>query len=131
MASSLPRWFAVIGAILIAEIAADSLVPVAWQVRLGLHWLVEHFLAYFTVTMIFCLALQRPILVAGAIMVLAASIEALQSLTADRIPDLPTAVSAAAGALAGAATATLLMRLLRRRKTAHPDVPAVAQPPQM
>jgi VanZ family protein len=128
---SAPRLAGFCGAILIAAIAADSLVPVAWQVRLGLHWLIEHFLAYFTVSMILCLALQRPILVAGAIMVLAASIEALQGLTADRIPDLPTAVSAAGGALAGATTATLLMRLLRRRKAAHPDVPAVAQPPQM
>jgi VanZ family protein len=128
---SAPRLAGFCGAILIAAIAADSLVPVAWQVRLGLHWLIEHFLAYFTVSMILCLALQRPILVAGAIMVLAASIEALQGLTADRIPDLPTAVSAAGGALAGATTATLLMRLLRRRKAAHSDVPAVAQPPQM
>jgi hypothetical protein len=128
---SAPRLAGFCGAILIAAIAADSLVPVAWQVRLGLHWLIEHFLAYFTVSMILCLALQRPILVAGAVMVLAASIEALQGLTADRIPDLPTAVSAAGGALAGATTATLLMRLLRRRKAAHPDVPAVAQPPQM
>jgi VanZ family protein len=128
---SAPRLAGFCGAILIAAIAADSLVPVAWQVRLGLHWLIEHFLAYFTVSMILCLALQRPILVAGAVMVLAASIEALQGLTADRIPDLPTAVSAAGGALAGATTATLLMRLLRRRKAASPDVPAVAQPPQM
>ena len=128
---SAPRLAGFCGAILIAAIAADSLVPVAWQVRLGLHWLIEHFLAYFTVSMILCLALQRPILVAGAVMVLAASIEALQGLTADRIPGLPTAVSAAGGALAGATTATLLMRLLRRRKAAHPDVPAVAQPPQM
>ena len=48
------RWLAVGGAILIAAIAADSLVPVAWQVGTGLHWLTEHFLAYFAVTIVFC-----------------------------------------------------------------------------
>lgn len=62
MASSLPRWLAIGGAILIAAIAADSLVPVAWQVRAGL---TEHFLAYFAVTVVFCLAFQRPLAVAG------------------------------------------------------------------
>jgi VanZ family protein len=129
--SSSSRWLAVGGAILIAAIAADSLVPVAWQVRTGLHWLIEHFLAYFVVTMVFCLALARPIIVAGVIMALAALIEALQGLTADRIPDLPTALSAAGGALAGAVTAMLLAWLLKRRKAAQPGFPAVAQPPQM
>jgi VanZ family protein len=104
------RWLAIGGAILVAAIAVDSLVPVAWQIRTGLHWLIEHFLAYFAVTMVFCVALQRPIIVAGAIMVLASLIEALQGLTADRSSDLPTAVSAAAGALAGALIATLLAR---------------------
>ena len=38
------RWIAAAGALLMAAIAADSLVPVDWQVRLGLHWLTEHFL---------------------------------------------------------------------------------------
>jgi hypothetical protein len=56
------------GAILIAAIAADSLVPVPWQVRTGLHWLTEHFLAYLAVTAIFCLALQRPVILAGALL---------------------------------------------------------------
>ena len=42
--------------ILLAAIAADTLVPVDWQIRLGLHWLIEHFLAYFVVTFVFCLA---------------------------------------------------------------------------
>ena len=36
--------------ILLAAIAVDTLVPVEWQIRLGLHWLIEHFLAYFAVT---------------------------------------------------------------------------------
>ena len=109
------KWLAFGGAILIAAIAADSLVPVAWQVRSGLHWLAEHFLVYLAATSIFCLALQRPVIVVVA-MALAALLEGLQGLTADRIPDLLTALSGVAGALAGGLLATLLTKLLERRK---------------
>jgi hypothetical protein len=100
MASRLaPRLAGFCGAILIAAIAADSLVPVAWQLRTGLHWLIEHFLAYFAVTIIFSLALQRPFIVAGLVMVLARLMEALQGLSPDRIPYLPTALSGGPGHL--------------------------------
>jgi VanZ family protein len=119
MASTgLSKWLAFGGAILIAAIAADSLVPVAWQVRTGLHWLTEHFLAYLAVTSIFCLSVQRPVIVAGVIMTLAALMEGLQGFTADRIPDLLTWLAGAAGALAGPLLATLLTKLLKRRKAA-------------
>jgi hypothetical protein len=101
---------------LIAAIAADSLVPVAWQVRTGLHWLIEHFLAYFAVTLVLCLALQRPVIVAGGLMAFAAIMEALQGLTTDRIPDLPTAFCGAAGVLAGVLLADLAIGLLKRRQ---------------
>jgi VanZ family protein len=110
------RWLAVVSAMLIAAIAADSLVPVAWQVRTGLHWLIEHFLAYFAVTLVLCLALQRPVIVAGGLMAFAAIMEALQGLTTDRIPDLPTAFCGAAGVLAGALLADLAIGLLKRRQ---------------
>jgi VanZ family protein len=110
------RWLAVVSAMLIAAIAADSLVPIAWQVRTGLHWLIEHFLAYFAVTLVLCLALQRPVIVAGGLMAFAAIMEALQGLTTDRIPDLPTAFCGAAGVLAGALLADLAIGLLKRRQ---------------
>jgi hypothetical protein len=122
MASSrTSQWLAVGGAILIAAIAADSLVPVAWQVRTGLHWLIEHFLAYFAVTIVLCLAWQRPAIVAAGLMTFAVSLEALQGLTADRIPDLPTAFCGAAGVVAGALLADLAIGLLKRRKAVQPE----------
>jgi VanZ family protein len=109
------NWFAVAGAALIAAIAVDSLVPVAWQVRSGLPWLIEHFLAYFAVTFVLCFAWPRPFIVAGALMALAGATEALQGLTADRVPDLPTAFCGAAGALTGALLAHLCMGARRER----------------
>ena len=85
----------------IAAVVA-SLIPANMQIRTGLHWQVEHFLVYFFATSIFCLAWPRPFIVAGVMMAFAALLEALQGLTPDRTPDLPTALSAAAGALTAA-----------------------------
>ena len=71
------KWIAVAGVVLLAVVVADSLVPVTLQVRLGLHWLIEHFLAYFALTLLFCLAWPRPFVVAVALMAIASAIEAL------------------------------------------------------
>ncbi len=109
------RWIAVAGAVLLLAIAADSLVPVAWQVRTGLHWLIEHFLAYFAVTLVFRLAWPRPFLVAGCLMVVAGGMEALQGVTADRIPDLATAFCGAAGVLVATLLATLVTDVWQAR----------------
>ncbi len=116
---SISRWIALCGALLIAAIAADSLVPVAWQIRLGLHWLVEHFLAYLAATAILCVAWPRPFIVAGALMALACVLEALQGLTSDRIPDLPTALAGAGGAMAAALLAALVIGVRKGRVLAR------------
>ncbi len=103
------NWVAVAGAVLLVAIAVDSLVPVAWQVRTGLHWLIEHFLAYFAVTFVICFAWPRPVVVAVLLMGLAALLEASQGLTSDRVPDLATAFCGAAGVLVGALLADLVV----------------------
>ncbi|MGA7457483.1 MAG: hypothetical protein WBW51_09245, partial [Methyloceanibacter sp.] len=78
VSSSLSRWIAFLGALLLAAIAADTLVPVDWQIRLGLHWLIEHFLAYFAVTLVIRLAWPRPVILAVVLMAMAAALEAVQ-----------------------------------------------------
>ena len=110
-----PRWIAAVGVVLLVAVAADSLVPVSLQVRLGLHWLVEHFLAYFVLTFLFCLAWPRPIIVAASLMAIAGVIEALQGLTADRIPDLATAFCGAAGVVVAALIASLVTDVWQTR----------------
>ena len=112
------KWIALAGVILLVAIAADSLVPVDWQVRLGLHWLTEHFLAYFAVTSIVCLAWPRPMAVAAWLVPFAVLLEALQGLTADRVPDLPTALFGAAGVASAALLADLALWLRKGGKTA-------------
>ncbi len=109
--SPLSRLVALGGVLLLAAIAVATFVPAAWQVRLGLHWLAEHFLAYFAVTAVFCLATRRPMAVAAALVPIAVGLESLQALTADRVADVVTALFAAAGVAAAALLADLFIAL--------------------
>jgi len=97
----------------IALLVFAALGPAAWQVRTGLGWQVDHFLAYFVVTPIFCLAWRRPFVVGGALMVIGALLEGLQAFTPDRMPSLVAAFWGASGALAAALIAELFIRAQR------------------
>ncbi len=111
-------WIA--GALLTGAIAVASLVPAAWRIRLGLHWLVEHFLAYFFLTALFCFASRKPMVVAAALIPFALVLEGLQALTPDRVPDPITALFAATGIASAALLADLGLTLIRnypRRRT--------------
>jgi VanZ family protein len=108
-----------VGAALLTAIAVATLIPVGWQVRLGLHWLVEHFLAFFTLTLVLCAAWRRPMAVAAVMLPIAVLLEASQALTPDRTADLATALFAAAGVASAALLADLVMRLRRPRGSAE------------
>jgi hypothetical protein len=79
--------------------------------RTGLHWLVEHFVVYFGVTAMICVAWPRPVLVATSLMLLAGLLEALQGVTLDRTPDLLSALSGAGGVLTAALLAWVVIRV--------------------
>lgn len=112
------KWLRLLGVALLVTIMIATLVPAEWQIRLGLPWLVEHFLAYFAVTTIFCLAWPQPMRVAAVLLPLALSLEAAQGLTPDRTPDLATALSAATGVSLAALLADFVLTLRKRRKKA-------------
>jgi VanZ family protein len=99
------------GVALLAAIVVATFVPAAWQVRLGLHWLLEHFLAYFTLTLVFSIATRRPMAVAAVLLPVAIILETLQALTADRVADAATALFAAAGVASAALLADGVMAL--------------------
>jgi VanZ family protein len=110
----------IVGALLTCAIAVASLVPKAWQFRLGLHWLVEHFLAYFALTAVFSIASRKPIAVAAALIPFALVLETLQALTPDRVPDPVTALFAVTGVASATLLADLgltLIRACRRPRT--------------
>jgi hypothetical protein len=109
--ASLSRLTGFAGMALLAAIVVATFVPAAWQVRLGLHWLLEHFLAYFVVTLVFSVATRRPLTVAGVLLPVAVILETLQALTADRVADAVTALFAASGVASAALLADLAMAL--------------------
>jgi hypothetical protein len=112
--ASVPRLVGLAGVLLLVAIVAATFIPAAWQIRLGLHWLTEHFLAYFAVAALFCLASGRPMAVAAALVPLAVVLESLQALTADRTADAVTALFAAAGVASAALLADLAMAWRRK-----------------
>jgi hypothetical protein len=93
-----------------------SLCPSNWLllVRTG-YWQIEHFLAFFAVTSMVCLAWPRPFVVGGALMAVAALLEGLQTLTPDRTFTLLGIFWGAVGTLAAALLAELFIRARRRR----------------
>ena len=90
-----------------------ALGPAKWVPRSGLGWQIDHLVGYFAFTLTVCLAWPRPVVLGGAVMVLAVLLEALQAFTADRHPDLQAALISAGGALAAVLPADLFIRAPR------------------
>ena len=100
---------------LLALCVIAALGPANWQPRTALGWEFDHFLGYFVITSIVCFAWRRPVLVGGALVVFAALLEGLQSLTPDRSPNLMAVVYSAGGVLTAALIAELFIRARRWR----------------
>jgi VanZ family protein len=101
---------AAIGLLVIASLSGAAAQP-----RTVLGWQLEHFLGYFVVTLIVCLAWPRPLMVAAALMLVAVLLEGLQALTPDRHPNLIAALCGVGGVLVAALLAELFNRVRRRR----------------
>ncbi len=91
-----------------------ALGPANWTPRTALGWQVDHFLGYFTITLLVCLAWPRPFAVGGVLMAAAFLLEGLQALTPDRTANLVAALCSAGGVLAAALVAELFIRAWSR-----------------
>ena len=111
------RWmkFASVAVTVLVVIAA--LGPAKWAPRTGLGFEVDHFLGYFVITTMFCLAWPRPFVVGAALIVGGVLLEGLQALTPDRSSYAPAALYGAGGALAAALLAELFIRAKKSAKT--------------
>jgi VanZ family protein len=87
-----------------------ALGPAKWAPRTHLGWQFDHFIGYFGITLFFCFAWPRPLVVGRIVMAIAVLLEGLQALTPDRSADLEAALCGAAGALAAALIAELFIR---------------------
>jgi VanZ family protein len=91
-----------------------ALGPAKWTPRTALGWEIDHFLGYFAITSIVCLAWPRPFVVGGALAAIAVLLEGLQALTPDRSSNLLAAFYGVGGVLAAALLAELFIRARRR-----------------
>jgi VanZ family protein len=89
--------------------------PAKWTPRTALGWEIDHFLGYFAITSLVCLAWPRPFVVGATLMVFAVVLETLQALTPDRSSYFLAGLYGAGGALAAALLAELFIRVRRRR----------------
>jgi VanZ family protein len=94
-----------------------ALGPEKWAPRTELGWQFDHIIGYFGITLFFCFAWPRPLLVGGVFMAVAALLEGLQTFTPDRHFYLPAVFYGAGGALAAALVAELFIRAWRLHKT--------------
>ena len=105
--------------VIIVLLVVAALGPAKWAPRTELGWQFDHFIGYFGITLFFCFAWPRPLVVGAITMAVATLLEGLQALTPDRSANLEAALWGAAGALAAALVAELFVRVWRwRLKTA-------------
>jgi VanZ family protein len=94
-----------------------ALGPERWTPRTAFGWQFDHFIGYFGITLFFCFAWPRPLVVAGVLTAAAFVLEGLQAFTPDRTANLVAALCGAGGILTAALIAELFIRagrLLRR-----------------
>ena len=105
--------FASVAVTVLVVIAA--LGPANWAPRTGLGFELDHFLGYFVITTMFCLAWPRPFVVGGALIVGGVLLEGLQALTPDRSANSMAALFGASGALAAALLAEIFIRAIAKK----------------
>ena len=98
----------------LVAIVIFALGPAQWTPRSGLGFEFDHFVGYFIFTLLFCLAWQRPLVVGGALAILAVVLENLQSFLPGRSSYFVAALYSAAGVLVAALLAELFMRAQKR-----------------
>ena len=124
MSFSRAQLIGLLGATAVASLVMGALLPTKWVPRTGLGWEVEHFLIYFATTFALCVALRRPIMVAGSLLLFSGILEAMQNFTPDRTPDLTAAFAGGSGAILGAALFELFLRAWRWARSRRLDLKA-------
>ena len=67
----------VCSAAIMVLLVIGALGPARWTPRTALGWQMDHFLGYFAITLLVCLAWPRPLLVGGSLMATAFLLEGL------------------------------------------------------
>ena len=87
-----------------------ALAPQKFVPRSGLGWEIDHFVGYFVITLMLCLAWPRPVVVGVALMVFAVLLEALQAFPPDRSSNVVAALISVGGVSSAALLAELFIQ---------------------
>ena len=98
---------------IMALLVIGALGPANWTPRTALGWQIDHFLGYFAITLLVCLAWPRPLLVGAVLVAAAFLLEGLQAFSPGRSANLVAALCSAGGVLAAALVAELCIRAWR------------------
>jgi len=90
-----------------------ALGPASWTPRTALGWQIDHFLGYFAITLLVCLAWPRPFVVGGVLVAAAFLLEGLQAFSPGRSANFVAALCGAGGVLAAALVTELLIQAWR------------------
>ena len=99
--------------VIMVLLVIGALGPANWTPRTPLGWQIDHFLGYFGITLLVCVAWPRPLVVGGVLMVAAVLLEGLQAFTPARSANLEAALCGAGGVLVAAVVAELFIRAWR------------------
>ena len=88
-----------------------ALGPQRFVPRSGLGWEIDHFVGYFVITWMLCLAWPRPVVVGVALMAFAVLLEALQAFPPDRSSNVVAALISAGGVAVAALLAELFIQV--------------------
>lgn len=113
MSMSIKRVLKICCAAALVLLVLIGLGPAKWQPRSGLGWEIDHFAGYLVITIMFCLAWPRPLIVGAGLIVFAVALEALQAIPPDRSSNVFAALYSASGVIAGALLFELFIRARR------------------
>jgi VanZ family protein len=88
-----------------------ALAPQKFVPRSGLGWEIDHFVGYFVITLMVCLAWPTPVVVGIALMTFALLLEGLQAFHPDRSSNVVAALISAGGVASAALLAELFIRV--------------------
>ena len=99
--------------IVMVLLVIGALGPESWTPRTALGWQFDHFIGYFAITLLVCLAWPRPFVVGGVLIAAAFLLESLQAFSPGRSANLVAAICSAGGVLGAALVAELFIRASR------------------
>jgi len=114
--------------IVMVLLVIGALGPADWTPRTAFGWQVDHFVGYFAITLLVCVAWPRPFVIGVVLVAVAVLLESLQAFTPHRSANPVAALCGAGGVLAAALVAELVIRQWESARNVQDDFGSSAPP---